>query len=78
MSERIAYGKKFIKDYDITIPVVFDGMDDKFNERMSAWPLQLYIITTDRKIAYYEPEEENGIQIDTRVDHIKEYLRSIL
>ena len=42
--ERIKIASEFCINYEITIPIYVDGIDDNFEKIMAPWPIRFYII----------------------------------
>lgn len=51
-AEREAVAGRCVRELGLTIPAVFDKMDNKVNEAYAAWPDRIYIVGVDGKIAY--------------------------
>lgn len=49
--DRCATADMLIKDKDLTIATVIDGMDNKVNKAYSAWPDRVFLVRTDGRLA---------------------------
>lgn len=49
--ERCATADMMLKDKDLSIPIIVDGMDNKVNAAYHAWPDRVYVIRTDGRLA---------------------------
>lgn len=60
LEDRRQLALKFIKDFNLTIPIYLDSMDNTFNERFGAWPHRSYVIDEKNNLIYIE----NVIAVD--------------
>lgn len=74
MEERIRRGLKFKEEYNMSMPVVFDTMDDNFNNIAKAWPHRMYVVSKKGTTLYIEPDSEDGIERTTKLENLLEYL----
>ena len=51
-AERSQVAGQCVKDLNLPIPALIDGLDDVVNQSYYGWPDRLYLIDTDGKIAY--------------------------
>lgn len=52
IEERRKVAGRCMKDLDLTIPALVDGMDDAANLAYAGWPERLYVVGKDGTIAY--------------------------
>jgi hypothetical protein len=71
LEERIERGMAFKKKYGIRMGMVFDTMDDSFNNVAKAWPLRMYVIgEIGGLVQYIEPDPVDGIETKTRLQNL--------
>lgn len=75
-AERRERGQMFAREYEVKMPMVFDTMDDAFNDVMVSWPLRMYVISPNGKVLYIEPQPKDGIENKTRLDNLLAFKRS--
>ena len=51
LEDRCTIAKMLLKDKQLTIPCVIDGMDNAVNEAYSAWPDRIFVVRTDGRLA---------------------------
>ena len=47
LKDRCATAEMLLKDNQLTIPCVIDGMDNATNEAYRAWPDRIFVVRTD-------------------------------
>lgn len=52
LTERRTVAKTCAAKLDLSIPTVVDDMEDTVNQAYKAWPERIYVIDTDKRIAY--------------------------
>jgi hypothetical protein len=57
ISDRIQCGEKFIKTFDVEIPVYYDNMNDDVENDLSCWPFRYFITEGDIIKVIGEPED---------------------
>ena len=51
LHDRCATAEMLLKDKQLTIPCVSDGMDNAVNETYHAWPDRIFVVRTDGRLA---------------------------
>lgn len=54
LEDRYKLALKFKEDFQLTIPLYIDGMDNTFNSRFGAWPHRSYVINEKHELVYIE------------------------
>ncbi len=65
-----------VLNLNLEMPMYLDGMDDDAEQKYAGWPERLYIIGTDRKIAYAGAMGPMGFDPDGWEEAIKAQLAS--
>ena len=63
LKERIMMAKKFVDDYDWTIPTYVDNFDNDFDNEYGAWPDRVFLFDIDetgKKILKFKALLEDG------------------
>lgn len=55
-AERQAVAADFVRQYDVRLPVVVDGIADEFERLMAPWPLRFYVVEAGRLAFLAQPE----------------------
>jgi len=56
--DRIAVAKDFIKEFNLTIPLILDNMDNSFEKTYSSWPVRIFIIQNGILTYKAQPSEK--------------------
>jgi type I thyroxine 5'-deiodinase len=52
LEERRKVAKEFTEQFEVSLPVLVDTLDDTMERAYSGWPDRLYVIDADGKLAY--------------------------
>jgi Iodothyronine deiodinase len=52
LEERVAAARQGVARLGLTMPVLVDDMDDAVSEAFAAWPERIYVVGSDRRLAY--------------------------
>ena len=52
LKQRIAIANEFMEKQEFDMPLVVDSMSNDANDAYAGWPERLYVIGSDRKVAY--------------------------
>jgi len=63
-----------VLNLNLEMPMYLDGMDDDAEQKYAGWPERLYVIGTDRKIAYAGAMGPMGFDPDSWEEAIKAQL----
>ena len=69
--ERRELALKFVKDFELDIPVLLDEIDDKTSTAYAALPDRLFLVGEDGKIAYAGEKGPRGFDPDELTAAIK-------
>jgi hypothetical protein len=72
--ERVKRGYELKKKLGIQMPMLFDTMDDSFNNIAKAWPIRMYIIGEPGIVQYIEPDPVDGIESTTRLQNLQRFI----
>jgi len=59
-ADRVAASKILINKYGCRIPVMYDGMDNKFDSIFAVWPERYYLVSNDKMQYIWYPTTEFG------------------
>lgn len=75
--ERLAVAATCAAKLELTMPAVIDGIDNAVASAYGGWPDRLYLIGTDRRIAYQGGEGPFGFKPDELGAAIEQALPSL-
>ena len=52
LEERVAAARQGVARLGLTMPALVDDMDDAVSEAFAAWPERIYVVGSDRRLAY--------------------------
>lgn len=69
---RIAAAKGCAKDFELEMPIVVDGLDDRVKDMYGGFPDRLYVIDAEGRVAY-----QGGVgPFGFKPDEVRAFLRS--
>jgi len=71
LSDRLMYGKKFQSEFNLTIPVYCDNMDDEFETKLACWPVR-YFVTSNKQFKLISEPDDSEINICDLFDFLKQ------
>jgi len=74
IEERGEVAEVCVLNLKLEMPMYLDGMDDEAESKYVGWPERLYVIGTDRKIAYAGAMGPMGFDPDSWEEAIKKQL----
>ena len=75
VAERLENVEKFIQALKVTIPVVIDSEDNPTKIAYAGWPIRLYVVGIDGKIAYKGAPGPNGFKVPELADWLHENVK---
>lgn len=72
MSDRINASDILINKYDLKLPILYDTMENLFDEEFAVWPERYYMIQNKIFSVLYEPTTEFGFDRNTMHESIVE------
>ena len=72
IEDRIGYIKKMQKEYDLSIPVFADNMDNDFETKFASWPFR-YFATFGNKIIKIGMPDDSSFDLCELFDFVNNY-----
>ncbi|MBI4614450.1 MAG: hypothetical protein HY720_12625 [Planctomycetes bacterium] len=72
--ERSGVANTCAAELDLTIPMLVDGIDNRVGEAYCGWPDRLFVVGTDRRIAFRGERGPRGFKPNDMVLALKEVL----
>ena len=76
-SERAKLAKKFVTDFELNMPVLVDGIDDKVSRAYDARPDRLFLVDAEGNIGYVGNRGPRGFEPDELEKAILEELKKL-
>lgn len=73
----MSVARRFVEDYNYTLPCVVDTMDNQFNQLFAVWPERYYVIRRDGHVWHRSmPHSEfgyNHLELNAQLDGVLNY-----
>ena len=74
IEERRNIAQEFAEQFEVTLPILVDTMDDKAEAAFAAWPDRIYVIDKNGKVAYKGKPGPFGYKVDEAEGALKKTL----
>jgi type I thyroxine 5'-deiodinase len=69
--ERRELAKEFCDQFDVSLPILVDSIEDQMESAFAAWPDRIYVIDAKGKIAYKGKPGPFGFKVDEAEQALK-------